>query len=305
LAQQLHVRLDALEDDRLQGREPLQASLSALERVPQQLFFEAIGSDRFDLPEEPPAWLRLGGVLPPGRIGLDAWTAERARVQTLLARAADHPLFAGAMPRRTPVQVAQSIAGFDIEGSLERVWTTDDALWQFEVYPGKDEKNLGFRERIPFFIEWALLRLGTDARTPVRACLLADGEPQGWERAFNGWDETFVAHAGDDAACVMHDDLAARLGALLGLWRQAQYYPLPYFPRTSWAALGERTDKAQQAWAGSSGHPGERDYAPGYAWLLAGDADFSPDQPAFAGLHGLATELWDLINLNAAPETCA
>jgi exodeoxyribonuclease V gamma subunit len=294
----LHVRLDALEDDRLQGREALQASVSALERVPQRLFFEALGNG-FELPEQAPAWLRLGGVLPPGRIGLDAWAAERAKVQTLLARAADHPLFAGALPHRTPVPLLEPVAGLSLDGTLERVWSTGADRWQFEVYPGKAEDKLGFRERVPFFIEWALLRLATESSVPVRACLLTDGAEHAWEAMFNGWDESFRA-ADAETAQAMRGDLAARVGALLDLWRQAQRYPLPYFPRTSWAALDERPEKAQQAWAGSFGHPGERDYAPGYAWLLAGDADFSPEQPAFAELQAFAGRLLGLINLNVA-----
>lgn len=298
LAAQLHVRLDALEDDHLQGREALQASVSALERVPQRLFFEAL-RDNFELPEQAPAWLRLGGVLPPGRIGMDAWTAERAKVQTLLARAADHPLFAGALPLRTPVPLLETVAGLTLEGTLDRVWSTGEGRWQFDVYPGKAEDKLGFRERVPFFIEWALLRLVTERSVPVRACVLAVGDEHAWEAMFNGWDDVY-READADQARLMHDDLAARVRALLDLWRQAQRYPAPYLPQTSWAALDERADKAQQTWAGSFGHPGERDYAPGYAWLLAGDADFSPDQPAFVELQAFAARLLRLITLNVA-----
>lgn len=298
LAGQLHVRLDALEDDRLQGREPLNDNIPALERVSQQLFFRALGND-FELTEQAPAWLRLSGVLPPGRLGVDAWTKERAKVQTLLALAADHPLFAGALPHRTPVPLLQTVAGQTVEGTLERAWSTGEARWQFEVYPGKAEDKLGFRERVPFFLEWALLRLSTEPATPVRACLLTDGAEHAWEAMFNGWDEDYLA-ADADRSRAMRDDLTARVAALLDLWRQAQRYPLPYFPKTSWAALDERPDRAQQTWTGSFGHPGERDYAPGYAWLLAGEADFSPDQPAFAGLQALAARLLRLINLNLA-----
>jgi exodeoxyribonuclease V gamma subunit len=298
LAGQLHVRLDALEDDRLQGREPLSDNIPALERVSQQLFFEVLGND-FELPEQAPAWLRLSGVLPPGRLGIDAWAKERAKVQTLLALAADHPLFAGALPHRTPAPLIQTVAGLTVEGTLERVWSTGDARWQFEVHPGKAEDKLGFRERVPFFLEWALLRLSTEPATPVRACLLTDGAEHAWEATFNDWDEAYRA-AGAEQSRAMRDDLAARVAGLLDLWRQAQHYPLPYFPKTSWAALDERPDRAQQTWAGSLGHPGERDYAPGYAWLLAGEADFSPDQPAFAELQALAARLLRLINLNLA-----
>ena len=298
LAGQLHVRLDALEDDRLQGRERLSDDIPALERVSQQLFFEALGN-RFELHEQAPAWLRLSGLLPPGRLGVEAWMKERAKVQVLLARAADHPLFAGALPHRTPVTLLEPVVGLLVEGTLDRVWSTGEARWQFDVYPGKAEDKLGFRERVPFFIEWALLRLVTEPATPVRACLLADGDEHAWESMFNDWDDAYRT-AGLRTAQAMREDLAARVRALLDLWRQAQCHPLPYFPRTSWAALDERPDRAQQTWAGSFGHPGERDYAPGYAWLLAGDADFSPGQPAFVELQAFAERLRHLINLHVA-----
>ncbi len=299
LAQQLHVRLDALDDARLQEREPLEAGFSALDQVGRRLFFNALGQAAFELPEAPPAWLRLGGLLPPGRLGMDAWTAERDAVQTMLALACDHPMFAAALPVRQPRVIATKVAGMAVEGALERVYASGDALWLFEVYPGRKEVALTFKERIPFFIDWALLRLTADADTPVRACVLTEGDEHGWQDAFNAWDDALMAcaAAGDDkTADAMRASLVARLAALLELWRQAQRYPLPYFPKTSWASLDERLDSAQNAWTGSGGR-GERDYAPGYAWLLAGDADFSPGHPAFAELQALALHLRTLLDL--------
>ena len=70
LAQQLNIRLDALDDDRLQEQEPLQAGFSALDQVAKRLFFDALEQGRFVLPEQAPAWLRLSGALPSGRLGV-------------------------------------------------------------------------------------------------------------------------------------------------------------------------------------------------------------------------------------------
>jgi exodeoxyribonuclease V gamma subunit len=307
LAQQLNIRLDALADDRLQAQEPLQAGFSALDQVARRLFFEAIEKGGFELPEAPPAWLRLSGALPAGRLGMAAWTAERAKVQAMLDLAYAHPLFAGTPPQRQPRVLAQSVAGSSIEGVLERVYAADGALWLFEAYPGKQESALTFKERVPFFIDWALLRLGTEAGTSVRACVLTEGGGHDWEDTINRWDAALVGKVavGDRAAAqAMLDALAGRVAGLLGYWRQAQRQPLRYFPRTSWAALGERPERAAQTWQGQGDgrSKGERDYAPGYARLLAADADFAVEHAHFAELQDLARQLLVLIDLGSELE---
>ncbi|MEP6938742.1 MAG: exodeoxyribonuclease V subunit gamma, partial [Rudaea sp.] len=78
LAQRMRVRLDALDDDRLRDEEPLETRLEALDRVTQRLFFNAT-----DLDAPPPAWLRLGGLLPAGAAARRAWQEERAKVMAL------------------------------------------------------------------------------------------------------------------------------------------------------------------------------------------------------------------------------
>ncbi|MET0331348.1 MAG: exodeoxyribonuclease V subunit gamma, partial [Dyella sp.] len=128
LTQQLDLRLDALEDDRLKSQEPLSTSFAAIERVSRRLFFDAVQSD-FHIQTQPPAWLRLTGLLPPGRLGAQAWEAERAPVQTLLDLAQAHPLFQRGVPERQPQMLDGPLASMPIEGTLERVYVTDDALW--------------------------------------------------------------------------------------------------------------------------------------------------------------------------------
>jgi exodeoxyribonuclease V gamma subunit len=296
LAQRLNIRLDALEDDRLQADEPLQPGFSALDQVGRRLFFDALGAGRFDLPEPPPAWLRLSGMLPGGRLGLAAWTAERDAVNALLRAAQAHPLFAGATPQRRPRALALAVDEHTVEGALERVFATDEALWLFEAWPGKKPEALTFRERVPLFLDWALLRLAVDAATPVRVAVFTADETADVGAPFNRWDEALRA-APAETARAMRDVLAARVGALLSIWREAQRQPLPYFPRTSWAALDDKPEAARQAWEGGF-NTGERDYAPGYARLLAGEINFADGQPQHAELRALAGQLAALIEFS-------
>ncbi|HEX5304487.1 MAG TPA: exodeoxyribonuclease V subunit gamma, partial [Dyella sp.] len=296
LAQQLNIRLDALEDDRLQADEPLQPGFSALDQVGRRLFFDALGAGCFELPEPPPAWLRLSGMLPGGRLGLAAWTAERDAVNALLRAAQAHPLFAGAAPQRQPRALTLAVGEHVVEGALERVFATDDALWLFEAWPGKKPESLTFAQRVPLFLEWALLRLAVDAATPVRVAVFTADEEADVGAPFNRWDEALLA-AAPPAARAMRDVLAARVAALLSIWREAQRQPLAYFPRTSWAALDDKPDAARQTWEGGF-NTGERDYAPGYARLLAGEMNFAAGQPHHAELQALAGRLAALIEFS-------
>lgn len=300
LAQQLNIRLDALDDDRLQEQEPLQAGFSALDQVARRLFFEAIEHGRFVLPEQAPAWLRLSGALPSGRLGVEAWKAERTAVQALLDVAGKHPLFAGAVPQRQPVLLSQSVGEITVEGALERVFVHDEGLWLFEAWPGKKTASLTFAQRVPLFLEWALLRLASDPAVPVRVGVLTSDGGAEVEAPFNAWADMLAAHidTGDDAtAGAMRQALAARVASLLAIWSQAQQRPGGYFPRTSWAVLGEKQDAARESWEGAQQHKkGERDYAPGYARLLAGAANFAAGHPDHVALQAMARQLASLID---------
>jgi exodeoxyribonuclease V gamma subunit len=177
-------------------------------------------------------------------------------------------------------------------------------LWLFELYPGKAEAALNFKERIPFFLEWALLRLLTVPVMPVRACALTVDHKHPWQDALNDWDEYLVllAQADDRVALQARlDDLASRVAQLLTLWRQAQQQPLAYFPKTSWAALDSNKPHAATAawWSGGFGHIGERDYAPGYARLLAGDQRFESGHHEYEELRALARRLHALTGFDA------
>lgn len=308
LASGLKLRLDALEVDRLRESEPLAPAFEALDTVARRLFIEAAIRNETVLPEQPPAWLRLTGVQPPGRVGALAWAAERQKVNTLLALAADQPLFRSGLPAASPLSIDRDLDGHHVVGELRRVRDRDDIRWVFDVYPGKKgEATLGFKERIGFFLEWALARLADPAGTQaVRACIVIDGDRADWQDSFNRWDDAFMTavHADDASARQrMLADLTHRVTKLLGFWLDAQQQPAWYFPATSWAAATDSKIPpmaATRKWMSLHDATGERDYSPGYARLLAGERDFSPEHPEYALLEATAAQLWRWITLAAA-----
>lgn len=280
----LALRLDALADDRLRESEPLEAKVDALDRVGTRLFLELAARGERQAPQIPPEWARFTGMLPPGRVGEQAWEAEREKIDELFdsVAAAEHDaraLFANALPASRPVRIERTIAGHALSGELRDIFDAPDARWLIEVHPGKSETSLGFRERISLFLRWALVRLETPGDRAVRAALVTAPhrgrqEADSWSRRFNAWDAAFVAA---DAAAQSQRlaDLERRVGGLLDFFVASQRQPQWYFPKTSWLALGDDKDAPTREWIGGEHHVGERDYAPGYARLLAGERDFS------------------------------
>ena len=323
LRQGLHVSLDALDDARLAQNEPLQPGFAALDTVARRLFFnDALAAGVWAL-DAPPAWLRLGGIMPPGQPGVSAWQAEIAAVNTLLQQAQTLPGFAPRAPlaRSHPVDV--ELGALRISGQVAQVFETqvDGApQWQLlRVFVGtggklRGESELGFKERVPVFLDWALLRLHTartlgDAAPALRVRALVTGEDTRWQSAINAWDERF-AHAASAQREVMLDELRQRVVALVRWWQSAQAAPRWYFPKAAWATLQStlypKPRKAgdddtpvasvDQAWCNFNGG-GERSYAPGYNQLLAGDVEFAAGTPELAALHAFAAQLHACISL--------
>jgi len=301
LANALNLRLDALADDGLGNSEPLEARFEALDQVARRLFIESAGSGRA-LPEDAPDWLRLTGLLPPGRLGDVAWQAELEKVRALMSAVDGHPLFATALAHCEPVSIDRTLTaedargGFHLRGEVRRAYRSESTLWLMELYPGRNgEAALDFKARIGFFLEWALLRLADpDAAHRVRACVVVTRDhDDGWERGFNEWDDRF---AGNDAGReAMLADLDARVLGLLDFWRRSQRQPQWYFPLSSWFAATKDADATRERWLGSFKLRGERDYAPGYARLLAGEREF--DGADFEILRENALHLSGLIEL--------
>ncbi len=310
----LQVRLDALDEARVRSSEPLDARFERLDRVARRLFLEIAAGPAagWQVPAAPPDWLRLDGLWPPGHAGEDAWREESAKVRAVLDQAAAHALFAQGLPASLALAVDRGIGGWHVRGELARAYRGAAADWLCEVFPDrKHEADLGFRERIGVFIEWALLRLHDSAGArPVRLLLLfGDDRPHPWQDALNGRDDAFIAARarGDDAlAGALLADLERRVAALLAFWAAAQIRPRWYFPKTSWAAAVAKPDAdVATTWNGSPDRYGERDYAPGYAALLARDARFEPGHADYVELVGNARALHALIGFDSAETTHA
>ena len=55
----------------------------------------------------------------------------------------------------------------------------------------------------------------------------------------------------------------------------------------------------RKAWTSAEFRTGERDYAPGYAAMLAGEEAFVPDSAAFDALRGFADELAGVLQFDS------
>ncbi|MDZ4813983.1 MAG: exodeoxyribonuclease V subunit gamma, partial [Pseudomonadota bacterium] len=313
--QVLQLRLDALESEQLADSEPLQARTEAIDRIGRSLFFDALESGG-EVAEDAPEWLRLGGLLPPGRLGLAAYQRERDQARSLLRIArADPALHAGAPPR-LPVTIDLGLGVWQVQGRLELVRAAEDGLLVLQAFVGKKDSELTFKERIPLFIEWALLRLQyIDVDQRIRVCALTEPSTAAkgaapvddWPRALNDTDAMLAeAWQHRDAATLgaIHSDISARVQRLLQIQDQAARDTLHYFPKTSWvAAQGNVADiahKIASAWAGDDfGHRGERDYEPGYAGWLTRAVDLESDAGVLRDVHALAGELLALISMEA------
>ena len=329
LARRMQIHLDALEDDRLPQDEPIEPRFAAWESIARKLFFDVLAQRSEGLSvaiDEAPAWVRLSGRMPPGRAGEVAWENERLACQALLAKLDETALFAGSVPAARSLEFEMMIERARLEGRIDHLFVSDDeSEWRLlRAFPDaladreklKDEKSLNFKERIPIFLDWALLRLHTavgDAAWPsVRVTALVKGETP-WFAMFDLWDQRLL-DADVERRRIMLEDLRRRVIALIDFWRASQAQPQWYFPKAAWETVKESARKSAgdeaepgvgAAWMSSSGGIGERDYTPGYAWLLAGDVAFDADSDELAALFTNAAKLKAWITLEPSLEVQA
>jgi exodeoxyribonuclease V gamma subunit len=340
LEHRMQVSLDALADDRLPQDEPIEARFAALDTVARKLFFnDALPGWPHAAwpPATAPDWLRLGGVMPPGRAGQQAWQQESAVVGLLLQDAAKLPGFEHAAPAGGSCGIDVPIGGYRVTGQVTHVHRSsidDGECWQLlRVFGGngdrlKKEAELGFRERVPMFLDWALLRLHS-ARAggtlpALRLRPLLDGDERPWQDGINDWDARFMA-VDDAGRAALLGELERRLQRLLGWWIEAQSAPRWYFPKSAWAAISERIYPKKRtrrssdleaadeparidigsSWIAGHGGVGERDYAPGYSHLLAGEVDFAEGSAELAALAEFALTLYRCISFDASVEVSA
>lgn len=299
LQRHVGLRLDALDDDALAEDEALEASTSPIDRIPRHVFLSTLAHPARTLPASAPAWLQARALLPPGAPGEAAWTKESASVRELLDRYGSHRLFANGLPALATMAIDVVVPGFHVRGQTSRMMHGDGGRWIFDVFPGKTESNLDFGKRAGLFLEWALARLAdpTDT-TPLRmlaACRADRSGADPWQQAINAWDDRFCTNA--LARDALRTELCARIATLLELHAASATAPMAYFPRTSWVAA-TKAEAIGAKWAGSEfTKNGERDFAPGYTALLAGDVCFVEGSREHTQLIEVAQRLRQAIDL--------
>jgi len=275
------LSLDALDDNSWPNREPLQARVDRRERIDRRLLFDALAAGESSVPATPPPWLALSGSLTVGVAGELAYAQARERASATLASAR---AVLGERPERVPQAIDLDMGvGLRLTGIVERVFrTNEDELYLFDAKPGGAAE---FRELLLFYIDWAALRLTFGSK--VRADFV---EYAAKSTSITGPPKLLASIRDQDDA-----QLRAGLCRLIAARRAAHTQPVLYFPKTAWAWAMADPDKrgvaARKTWSGDFSAKGERDFAPGYAELLARDLDFlDHDSPAYAQFV-IATEL--------------
>ncbi len=339
LKEHLHVSLDALDDDaRLPDNEPMDG-IAHLHTVARRVFLQQVlprtcADPGWQWDRRPPAWVKLGGVLPLGDAGRVAWENEAAAVEALSSQADARKRFdarSGGGGQAVHIDVSLDASASEersearrITGIVRNVFPlagSEDGLHVVFAHPDshnektrlKAADELGFKERVPAFLHWALLRLqGAASTTPVRLTVLADGEPEMATR-INAWDRAWC-DADRDARNARIADLQRRVLALIELWRRGLDGLSWFYPKVGWVAVNpdpgnpeptpaEIAKKIRSKWASDDDHAnGERDYSPGYARMLEGDLIFGdvetdPDQHALNALLADARQVERLILL--------
>ncbi|MBS0193799.1 MAG: exodeoxyribonuclease V subunit gamma [Proteobacteria bacterium] len=301
----LRLRLDAFAEDGLRESESLEPKFDPIERVGRRVFLDALTVSPPVVPAQAPDWLRLSGLLPPGRPGAQAWADEAEQVRELLDDASVAELLTQGLPPPCPLRVDVPIGPWRVQGEATRVRGDARGYHVFEVYPNKEEEDLGFKERIGLFLEWALLRLDpAHAQHSVDVLLVCPGGRGAWQEAITQRDRD-ILNANRKRRTELLDELRRRVMHLLDIWSELREEPQWYFPKTSWIAAtadpAKSGDKVSDAWDGHTS--GERTHAPGYARLLAGDESFSRGTQARAQLDAMARRLYAAIALDEVPGT--
>ena len=264
----LGLRLDA--GDQFDVEEPLDAKVPALAKLPQRLLRMAIEKKLTVMPEHPPAWLAGAGLLASGRPGVSAWLDLREQSNATLQQALAMQLFVDGWPKPWPI-IEASINGWRLTGRLpDAVMGPDGAPCVLALQPGKTLKELDYGKRIPLFLQWALLRLDPALADRSVSVVWLLKEAPGDDAPWQAWEQAWL-QADAPTRISMRAQLTASVTDLLALFVQAQAQPSAYFPKTAFARDPGKT------WLSGFSNTGERDYAPGYARLLAGQVTFTGD----------------------------
>jgi exodeoxyribonuclease V gamma subunit len=262
------ISLDALDEDEWPDREPLDAKLDRRDGVEQRLLREALAQGHWELPEAAPNWLARSGALAAGAAGTRAYTLARERAQAVLALARKS---LGVNPRAftQPVEVELG-DGLRLTGTIEGLWHTEAGVQLLRVKPSG---KAALRELLPFYIDFAALRLCCDAAG-----------------TFVEYDKALKSPACspkllDSILAQDREQLRSGLRALITAARDGIWLP----PYTAWdcmvATPAVREEEMRKRWEGGEfGFPRSERKISAYVALAARDADFLvPDSAAHAG----------------------
>jgi len=255
------VSLEVLADDSWPDREPMQASVERRELIESRLLQEALRSGGA-VPQAAPPWLALSGVLAAGPAGELAYAQARDCASAALEFARE-PL--GGAPRMAAQTVDLDLGdAMRVRGLVERVYrSADGALWLFDAKPWRRAE---FRDLVPFYIDWAALRLTLGDIVQAHFVEKDEKYKNGNKAAAPPLLQAMV----QQTPAQLRDGLRRLVAASL------DPQPLLFPPQTAWAwadhVPGKRESKARLAWEGDGfGTRGERRHAPGYAGLLGRD----------------------------------
>lgn len=255
----LGIALDALDADANLDTEPLTSKLDRRERLEDRLWRDAFRARLDRIPPTPPAWLAHGGLLPAGDLAARAYARVRDSADALLAAVRT---CVGADATEVRESVAVQMGSERILGTVDHVFRrADGTRCLLQTHAGE----VSFKHVLPFFIEWAMLRLSPH-----------DGPLSGM---FLACDKTDISVPALCERIVAQDpaQLAHGLRELLAMMRVSTNSPPFLIPKTSWTWVtttgDNRDEKARAKWNGRNGEVG---YEPSYASLLTRGSGF-PD----------------------------
>ncbi len=312
LRRRMDISLAALEDTRLSGEEPLDTRLSRFDSVARRLLFDDALGDPDWWPVQAPDWLRLDGRLPAGKPGEEAWLHERQLTRIVADALREQGAIDAASFARQSLDIELPIS---LESGATRLLGRIDHLFphpqgglqllnivlpRYEAVKDKwHDVELDFGKRIPAFIDWLAARLTLPMDVPLR-CTFSTLSPDPWATQLD------AADAAVRNGAIPRAELEARLARLARWWQSAEAHPLRYFPRSSWAAWqssqegdGDVDAVVRKTWTSGEYRTGERDYAPGYAAMLADEDAFAAGSAALDELLGFADALADTLQFDS------
>ncbi len=263
----LRLSRDALENQAPNDSEPLGTDIHYFDTLRTDLVWTALQNGAQQLPVEPPVYIRRSGRYASGELGRRTWQHLRIEAQAFLDLAITLPPFSGGSAIATPVAIDLHIDDLRLLGSIGRMYRAGDELWLVAMI----SSGMSFKPLTALFLQWAALRLSLPNQVCRYALIHKNNKGE----------------AAMEPAITFSEDLAQLQNGLLTLmtrYRQAEKTAGTYYAKSSYAyaltmhdgQFQKAPDHASRRWFGPTvtDTPGERDYAPYYNLMLAGDESF-------------------------------